>query len=181
MRDSPLFDHNAFGGDGVPGTYSLPENFNTLVPQIVPINPDAFKGCVGDGPFASYKIPLGPGKLITKHCLVRNINDTYKQYLTSEAAHNTIKQPNFELFRIELEGRPVTSTPRMHDAAHVLVGGDMSNFYSSVAGEASHLAPYPISSWMCITDVHLMRQIPSFSCITRTSIGFGGSGSKWTP
>lgn len=133
MANSSIFDPaTGFGGDGVAGTYSLPENY-TLVPSRVPINPYAWKGCVKDGPFAAHPIVLGPGKLVTKHCLVRDINDTYKEYLTTNAVRNATIQPSFELFRIELEGRPVTPTPKMHDAAHVLVGGDMSNFYSSVA------------------------------------------------
>jgi tyrosinase len=135
MRDSPIFDaHTGFGGDGVPNTYRLPANWSSVKSKI-PIDPYAWKGCVQDGPFASYNISLGPGQLVTDHCLVRSINDTYKQYITSESVLNATSQPNFELFRIELEGRPVTSTPKAHDGAHVLIGGDMSNVYSSVAGE----------------------------------------------
>lgn len=134
MRDSPIFDpQSGFGGDGVPNTYTLPTNWTTVISK-VPIDPWAWKGCVRDGPLASYKIQLGPGQLATEHCLVRSINDTYKPYITSKSVLNATKQPNFELFRVELEGRPVTSTPKAHDGAHVLVGGDMSNFYSSVAG-----------------------------------------------
>ena len=135
MRDSPVFDPQlGFGGDGVSGTYQLPPDFNSLVPQKIPIDPKAFKGCVQDGPFASSSIRLGPGKLVTEHCLVRGINDTYKQYITPARVWDAITQPTFELFRTEVEGRPVTATPKIHDATHVLIGGDMSNFYSSVAG-----------------------------------------------
>lgn len=135
IQDSPVFDPvTGFGGDGVPNTYQLPENF-LEPPSRVPINPYSWRGCVQDGAFAKYPISLGPGKLVTQHCLVRSINNTYSQYLTSHAVRNATRQPTFELFRIELEGRPITPTPKMHDSAHVLVGGDMGNFYSSVAGE----------------------------------------------
>lgn len=133
IQDSPVFDPvTGFGGDGVPNTYQLPENF-LEPPSRVPINPYSWRGCVQDGAFAKYPISLGPGKLVTQHCLVRSINNTYSQYLTSHAVRNATRQPTFELFRIELEGRPITPTPKMHDSAHVLVGGDMGNFYSSVA------------------------------------------------
>ena len=134
MRDSPIFDpQTGFGGDGEHNTYSLPMNWNSVISR-VSIDPWAWKGCVRDGPFAAYNISLGPGQLVTEHCLVRGINDTYKQYINSKSILKATSQPNYELFRIELEGRPVTSTPKAHDGAHVLVGGDMSNFYSSVAG-----------------------------------------------
>lgn len=50
MRDSPIFDpETGFGGDGVLGTHTLPENYSTFSPSKVPINPSSFKGCVQDG------------------------------------------------------------------------------------------------------------------------------------
>jgi tyrosinase len=89
---------------------------------------------VADGPFHAYTVRLGPGKLITDHCLVRGINSTYTQYFTASAVANATSLPTFEQFWIELEGRPTTPTAKMHDGGHLAVGGEMSNFYSSPAG-----------------------------------------------
>lgn len=132
LIESPVFDPiTGFGGTGVPGTYTLPADPERTNKFFVP---SSWVGCVNDGPFASYVIRLGPGKYITDHCLVRGVNDTYKQFLTSEVVRNATRQPTFELFRIELEGKPITPTFKMHDGGHVGVGGEMSNFYSSLAG-----------------------------------------------
>jgi len=66
ISKSPVFDPDTgFGGDGVPGTYTLPPdptNASLLFPY-------AYIGCVQDGPFADYTLRLGPGKFITSHCL----------------------------------------------------------------------------------------------------------------
>ena len=87
-----------------------------------------------DGPFSSFTVHLGPGKLVTDHCLVRGIDSSLTQYFTPSAVANATSLPNFELFRIELEGMPFTTTHKMHDSVHGAVGGDMSNFYSSPGG-----------------------------------------------
>ncbi|KAF8990052.1 tyrosinase [Cyathus striatus] len=111
LSDSPVFSsETGFGGNGVDGTY--PDLFGT--------NTGWGGGCVLDGPFSSYTVALGPGRVVNPHCLVRSINHTMYQYLTSEA-----------LFRIELEGRNVTAIPKAHDGGHLAVGGDMGNVYSS--------------------------------------------------
>ena len=133
LVESPIYDPvTGFGGTGVPGTYTLPPDTPDFANKFY--IPSSFVGCVQDGPFASYVIPLGPGKLITDHCLVRGVNDTYKQFITSSAVKNATRLPTFELFRIELEGKPITPTNKMHDGGHIGVGGEMSNFYSSLAG-----------------------------------------------
>ncbi|TFK18975.1 Di-copper centre-containing protein [Coprinopsis marcescibilis] len=130
MKESPVFDSDfGFGGNGSPGTYSLPPmNF----PNPSRIDKWAYsRGCVEDGPFKKSTLSLGPGKLITNHCIVRNINETYRPFLKSSALIDMKNRPGFESFSFELEGRPRTTTYRIHDGAHVLVGGDMSNVYSS--------------------------------------------------
>ena len=127
---SPVFDPvTGFGGNGVSGTYTLPNDAANT--SIVPY---AFVGCVQDGPFSSYTIHLGPGKSITDHCLVRGINSTYSQYFTPSAMANATSLTTFEEFRIELEGMPFTPTHKMHDSIHFGVGGEMSSFYSSPGG-----------------------------------------------
>ena len=138
ISDSPVFHPvYGFGGDGVAGTYSLPPNYADQVTR-VPIDPRSWKGCVEDGAFNSsaFTVALGPAKLASPHCLVRGINETYRKYLTSSAIQTTLALDNFEDFRVDLEGRPMTKVPKMHDAVHAMVGGDMSNFYSSVAGQS---------------------------------------------
>ncbi|KAF8155707.1 tyrosinase [Crassisporium funariophilum] len=129
LINAPVFDPiTGFGGNGVPGTYTLPPD---PVHASKLYNPEAFVGCVADGPFATYTLRLGPGKMVTDHCLVRGIDDKYKEFITSSAVANTTKSETYELFRIELEGATVTPTHKMHDGGHLAIGGDMSNFYSS--------------------------------------------------
>ena len=132
LIESPIFNSvTGFGGDGVPGTYTLPPDPDGTSKFFTP---SSFVGCVQDGPFASYVISLGPGKLITDHCLVRGLNDTFMQYFTSSAVANATRLPTFELFRVELEGRIDPPSLKMHNAGHLSVGGEMSNIYSSPAG-----------------------------------------------
>jgi tyrosinase len=121
-----------FGGDGVPGTYSLPEDVNFTSNRIFP---ESFKGCVLDGPFKDYTLRFGPGQLVTDHCLTRDIKDESAQYLNSAAMARDTQLPTFELFRIELEGLPITPTHRMHTGGHWGVGGEMSNFFSGSGGK----------------------------------------------
>ena len=132
MIDSPVFDPiTGFGGTGVPGTYILPEDPDGSSKFF---DPATFVGCVQDGPFASQVVRLGPGKLITEHCLVRGVDDTYKTFLTSRSVASTTKLPSYFEFHVDLEGEPLTPTHRIHDGGHVAIGGEMSNFYSSPAG-----------------------------------------------
>ncbi|KAF8802289.1 tyrosinase [Phlegmacium glaucopus] len=137
FHNSPVFDPaTGFGGTGVPGTYTLPKDEAGTSKFF---DPESFVGCVADGPFSSYTIRLGPGKLVTDHCLVRGINSTYTRYFSSSAVANATSLPTFEKFRIELEGMPITPTHKMHDGAHLSVGGEMSNFYSSPADPLFYL------------------------------------------
>jgi len=116
----------------VPGTYSLPPDVNITSNRIFP---ESFKGCVGDGPFKDYTLHFGPGQLVTDHCLTRDIRDDASIYLNSTAMANATRLPTFELFRIELEGEPITPDHKLHDGGHFGVGGEMSNFYSSPGGK----------------------------------------------
>ncbi|KAH9477002.1 N-acetyl-6-hydroxytryptophan oxidase ivoB [Psilocybe cubensis] len=128
IRGSPVFDpYTGFGGDGVPGTYTLPP----CIPPDQLVFPDKWRGCIADGPFANYTVRLGPGKLHTTHCVVRQIDDAYAVYLDSPAIGRLMASPTFEVFRYELEGMPETTDHRVHDGGHLSVGGEMSNQYSS--------------------------------------------------
>ena len=131
ISKSPIFDPDTgFGGDGVPGTYTVPlDPTNTSL-----LFPYAYIGCVQDGPFANYTLRLGPGKFITTHCLARGVNNTMSPYLNSTAVAHLMTMSTFQEFRIELEGMPVTLDHRTHDGGHLSIGGDMSNLYSSPGG-----------------------------------------------
>ncbi|KAJ3515549.1 hypothetical protein NLJ89_g1692 [Agrocybe chaxingu] len=124
---SPIWDPvTGFGGSGVPGTYRLPKGVNYTENLIFP---ESFVGCVMDGPFANYTVRLGPGLLRTNHCLTRAVDQSYTGYITYEAVAKTLRLPTFEQFRLELEGGQAAH--KMHDGGHYMVGGEMSNFYSS--------------------------------------------------
>jgi tyrosinase len=112
---------------GVPGTYIPPEYRQR--------GPYAQQLCWMRSGWP-YILSLGPGKLITDHCLVRGLNDTYKQFFTSSAVANATRLPTFELFRVELEGKPRTPIHKMHNGGHVSIRGEMTMFYSSPAGRS---------------------------------------------
>lgn len=129
IHESPIFNANTgFGGDGFGGTYKIPSDLTSV--GVIDV-PSFSKGCIRDGPFVNYTVSMGPGRLVTKHCLVRNINETYRHYVTSSAVRKLLDQPTYELFRVEMEGYPNTADRRVHDGGHMLVGGDMGNPISS--------------------------------------------------
>ena len=134
ISESPVWDPDTgFGGDGVPGTYTVPPDpANTSR-----IRPLAFRGCVQDGPFANYTLRLGPGQLISDHCLTRGLNDTASLFLNTTAIDYLMTLPTYDQFHLELEGSPAFAPDhRAHDGGHVAVGGEMSNFYSSPGGRS---------------------------------------------
>lgn len=121
-----------FGGDGVPGTYTVPPD-PTNTSRIIP---SAYHGCVQDGPFANYTIKLGPGLLVTEHCLTRGIDNSFLSFLTSSFVAHVMSFPTYDEFRVELEGY-LTPTLYLgpHIGGHISVGGEMSNFFSSPSGQ----------------------------------------------
>lgn len=121
-----------FGGDGIPGTYIVPPdpaNTSRIVPS-------AYHGCVQDGPFTDYTIKLGPGFLVTEHCLTRGIDNSFYIHLTSSFITHVMNFSTYNEFRVELEGYV---NPALyfgpHMAGHISVGGEMSNFFSSPSGQ----------------------------------------------
>ena len=167
-----MFDPiSGFGGTGVPGTYILPEDPDGTSKFF---DRASFVGCVQDGPFASRIIPLGPGKLVTDHCLVRGVDDGYKSFISSRSVASTMKFASYFEFHVDLEGEPITPSHRIHDGGHVAVGGEMSNFYSSPGGRR-----FSFSSTSQETD--LSNQIPFFIFITPIWIVYGGIGNKCSP
>ena len=156
ISQSPIWDSVVgFGGDGVPGTNTVPPDpANTSK-----ILPDWFyHGCVKDGPFADYTVKLGPGLLVTEHCITRGVNDTFSSYLTSSVVTHILSLATFEQFRVSLEGMPVPPDVGPHGGGHAAIGGDMSNYFSSPAGK------YPSSEDITVTFpiYHLFLFRPTF-------------------
>ncbi|KAL0572641.1 hypothetical protein V5O48_009315 [Marasmius crinis-equi] len=130
---SPVFDPvYGFGGNGkdIPGYQGQFGNFSE-VPGWSP-NTTTGGGCIQDGPFASYNLSLGPGPILNiDRCIERAFTSSFLFTFTKEQIANATVLPTFELFRIELEGTPVTPTAKPHDGMHYTLGGDMTNSYSS--------------------------------------------------
>ena len=87
-----------------------------------------------DGPFAIYTLKLGPGLLVTDHCIARGIDDAYSVNLNSSVIAYTLSFPTFGQFRVKLEGNPPVSVGP-HDGGHFAIGGDVTNFFSSPGGK----------------------------------------------
>lgn len=91
-----------------------------------------------DGPFANYTLKLGPGLLVTEHCLTRGVNNTFSDYLNSSMIEYVFSLPTFDQFRVSLEGLSVPPDIGPHGGGHVAIGGDMSNVFSSPGGKSSN-------------------------------------------
>ncbi|KAJ2919611.1 hypothetical protein MD484_g770, partial [Candolleomyces efflorescens] len=125
LAQSPLFDPvTGFGGDGVPGTYTLPPDPNNE--SAVP-SPFSYKGCVQTGPFKDYVSHLGPGKLRTTHCLVRGIEEMWRPALRSSNVRNTLNTSNYRAFDAAVN----SLMNGIHGSGHFIVGGEMTNVYSA--------------------------------------------------
>lgn len=131
VANSPIFDPvTGFGGTGVPGTYTLPDDLSQT-PE-----PYRYVGCVQTGPFRDtlYTVHLGPGRLKTDHCLVRGINDTHS-IRNNMLSTNVLEQQGMQTFEAFRTAIDVMATG-IHGMGHVVVGGEMTNIYSAGAGES---------------------------------------------
>ncbi|TFK24173.1 Di-copper centre-containing protein [Coprinopsis marcescibilis] len=134
MSASPIFDATTgFGGDGVPGTYTPPpdpHNEAGIIPRI-------YRGCIGDGPFKDTKIHLGPGKLVTTHCIVRGISEGTRRGMTSANVAAVISLAGtYERLRVMVDS---FANGMIHGAGHATVGGEMLNIYSAGADPLFYL------------------------------------------
>ncbi|EEB99887.1 hypothetical protein MPER_00316, partial [Moniliophthora perniciosa FA553] len=128
---SPVFDPvSGFGGNGadIPGYTGFFGNISQF-PDWQFGAPGG--GCIQDGPFASYNLSLGPGTTNTNRCISRWFNPAYLPNLSEQNVSRLLQFDNFEDFRIQLEGIPVTEHTLTHDGGHIAVGGDMADKYSS--------------------------------------------------
>ncbi|KAJ8079235.1 hypothetical protein PM082_021735 [Marasmius tenuissimus] len=130
---SPVFDPTyGFGGNGedIPGYQGPFGNFSNYPGWSVETTTGG--GCIKDGPFASFNLSLGPGPITNDNrCITRSFSSAFFDKMSNDAVTNATSQPTFELFRIELEGWPVTQTAKPHDSVHFAVGGDMADVYSA--------------------------------------------------
>ncbi|SPO07087.1 uncharacterized protein DNG_09781 [Cephalotrichum gorgonifer] len=93
---SPIFDTVVgFGGNGV-----------------------GDEGCIADGPFAGYNNSLGPGYLITDHCITRFVSDATSMSAQQQYLDACYEKQTFVEAWPCIEGRP-------HGAGHGGVGGLM--------------------------------------------------------
>lgn len=172
--ESPLFHPvTGFGGNGVSGTYTVPNdplNEIRTNPNSLPLE-EMWKGCVQDGPFrdTQFKLNIGPGRMITEHCLVRGMDPRVLPFVTPDKVQLVLDAPTFEQHRLIGETPP----SGIHIAGHVLIGGEGLNFFSSPGGE-------PISSLNRGFKL-INLQILCSTCTTLTWTESGGSGRGPTP
>jgi tyrosinase len=122
----PVF---GFGGNGVevPGS-SGPWNNLSFVGGFTG------GGCIPNGPFSPYLLHVGPGTSTTTHCLTRGFNSVAVASIGPNFVAAAYNQTTFGQFRIEVEGTPSAPSFRIHDAGHLVVGGEMTDRYSSTGG-----------------------------------------------
>ncbi|KAF6752466.1 hypothetical protein DFP72DRAFT_1047232 [Ephemerocybe angulata] len=131
LLESPLFDPvTGFGGNGVSGTYTPPTDPEAeiiIFPDALPLE-EMWKGCVQSGPFndTSFHLNVGPGRMITSHCLVRGMDPRRLPELSKANVQRSLDAKSFEDLRLIGEG-----LGGIHNAGHALVGGEMLNLYSS--------------------------------------------------
>ncbi|TEB26692.1 Di-copper centre-containing protein [Coprinellus micaceus] len=136
---SPIFDPvTGFGGDGVPGTYTLPSDPKNESAVLTPFpGAEAFfyKGCVQDGPFKDWVVHLGPGRMVTDHCLVRGVQEMFRYAYTTAHVEETLQSKTYEEFRIVIDDLMFG----IHGSGLALVGGEMTNTYSAGADPLFYL------------------------------------------
>ncbi|TEB20570.1 Di-copper centre-containing protein [Coprinellus micaceus] len=131
LKDSPIFDPvYGFGGDGVPGTYTPPRD---PLGGNMGFGP---QGCIADGPFKDRLSNLGPGRLATKHCIVRGIQDFWRNTVLSSIVKKVLESKTYEDFRIIVDS---FVTGPIHGGGHGIVGGEMLNIYSAGADPLFYL------------------------------------------
>ncbi|KAK1221840.1 hypothetical protein PQX77_015340 [Marasmius sp. AFHP31] len=129
---SPIWDPvHGFGGNGVHipnynGPFNNNSNFNGWV-----VGANTGGGCIQDGPFKDYMLALGPGPVLNQdRCITRDWIPTYFPMVSAGAVAQVLNSPNFEAFRVDLEG-VITPQVKVHDGGHLAVGGEMHDLYSS--------------------------------------------------
>src|SRR5689334_5211444 len=82
------------------------------------------RGCIVDGPFANYTNPIGPGYLISDHCIDRQISDRASNAAAPRVVEACMNTTSFMTFWPCIEGGP-------HGAGHGGIGAQMLNPISS--------------------------------------------------
>lgn len=133
FANSPIFDSvYGFGGNG-----AYIANWTGFFGNSTPTNSGG--GCIQDGPFVNYNLSVGPGTLVTNHCIVRNFNNNSARWGNSTQVANTTNQPNFELFRQEAGGAFRPPPSKIHDSGHGMISGEMGNVFSSPGGMSIYI------------------------------------------
>lgn len=114
------------------GTYTVPTDDDG---STFPLIPQAYKGCVGNGPFKDTIVRVGPNKRFTDHCIVRSFNENLRSSLNPPHIAGIVNQTSYDAFWNALDGLPFKPEPRLHDSGHGFMGGDMTSFYTSNNGK----------------------------------------------
>lgn len=136
LSQSPIFDNIlGFGGNGVPGTYSVPtDNDGSAHPLFVETWDGA--GCINSGPFKNAVMHVGPNVRYTDHCLVRKFEESLRFVFTEANVNNVLSNTVYNDFWNSMDGIPFKPEPRLHDAGHGYLGGDMMSYYTSNNGKS---------------------------------------------
>ena len=128
FNSSPIFDPvTGFGGDGkpAPGTKATTGfcNLNSVCGS-----------CVTDGPFARYKIYLGPGNSLKANprCLTRQMDaKSAEAGAQSKNIAGLMNKDKYESFQTLDSGNGFSfTTPGVHSIGHRGVGGEVSGITS---------------------------------------------------
>ena len=136
VRDSPLFDPvTGLGGNGQPGV-PLPPPRDTRVDM----PGGTGGGCVLDGPFVKLTCNVGPGDSLTysPRCLSRSFNPTMAIYMNYSNIEPLADATTFKQFDFIAEATPSSPDEPLsgafktsHAAAHLFIGGEETDAYSS--------------------------------------------------
>lgn len=133
---SPLWDPvTGFGGNGA----------------TVPLDTSPFAvpgatggGCVTDGPFANFRLHLGPGASLdaTDRCLKRGFSSFIAENFSSAAkVNNALAQGDYGWFNKIVEGETNFINVGIHGAGHYSIGGEAGDLYASPGGKLPPKAP----------------------------------------
>lgn len=168
---------HGFGGNGVPGSYTLPPDPNgeLEIPPFPCIPPAEvnWNGCVQTGPFrdTEFRVNVGPGRMMTDHCVTRNFNTAcWGSHLTSAAVASNLLPTDYWTFS-------QTSDNGVHLGGHAIWGGAITNTFSSPAGTPfTPGSPKPCPCHLSRAHLGLFERVQQILCSIFTMLVWIVSG-----